>query len=132
MKQFILLLAAAAMGAFLAVSFMGAKTDNTTVSTVSANDAAQNDHKADVNRDTSAKHTFSELFTDDQLNEIARTLGIPDDLEVSVEVGNSYWWDGAGIELAQVDFYHNGVYCAGAECQVHSSNVAKGIYSYEQ
>ena len=46
--------------------------------------------------------------------------------------GNSYWWDGAGIELAQVDFYHNGVYCAGAECQVHSSNVAKGIYSYEQ
>ena len=132
MKQFILLLAAAAMGAFLAVSFLGVKTDNTTVSTASANDAAQNDHKADVNGDASAKHTFSELFTDDQLNEIARTLGIPDNLEVSVEVGNSYWWDGAGIELAQVDFYHNGEYCAGAECQVHSSNVAKGIYSYEQ
>ena len=76
-------------------------------------------------------HSISMLFTDDQLREIATALGIPRDLKVSVAVGNSYWWDGAGMELAQVDFYHNGTYCAGAECQVHTSNVAKSIYSYE-
>ena len=225
MKRLSLFLVAAAMGAFVVFSCLGAKTGNTMTSTALAKDAAQAkaNYKAASGSNTSAKHTFSELFTDDQiwdihrqlglpqnqevmievgkayysenlnanlakvefyhggmycagaacevgtshmvksiytyedfdqdykagklpvselhsismlftddqLREIATALGIPRDLKVSVAVGNSYWWDGAGMELAQVDFYHNGTYCAGAECQVHTSNVAKNIYSYE-
>ncbi len=93
------------------------------------NTQVENTQQAEEPVDTE-KHTFSELFTDDQIREIRRGLKVPDDIEVAVEVGNSYFWDGGNMDLAQVDFYHDGQYCAGAACEVGTSNIVKNIYSY--
>ena len=133
MKRLSLFLVAAAMGAFVVFSCLGAKTGNTMASTALAKDAAQAkaNYKAASGSNTSAKHTFSELFTDDQIWDIHRQLGLPQNQEVMIEVGKAYYSENLNANLAKVEFYHGGMYCAGAECQVHTSNVAKSIYSYE-
>ena len=76
-------------------------------------------------------HTYSELFTDDQILSIYNQLGIPN-IEVSVSVGNPYYWEGAGLNVAEVDFYHNGEFCAGAACVVGTGDIATNISSYEE
>ena len=39
--------------------------------------------------------------------------------------------DGPGIRIADVSFYLGDTFIAGAECEVHTSNLARSIYKYE-
>ena len=77
-------------------------------------------------------NTFSPYFTDGQVQEIAQKLGIPDKTEVSVYISEQYAWEEAEINIADVGFYQNGTYIAGAECEVNTSNLARSIYKYEK
>ena len=79
-----------------------------------------------VHDDYSGKH-----FTYQQLTDIAEKLGIPDNTEVDVCVSDSYTWEAAGIDLAEVSFYRENTYVAGAECEVNTSNLARSICKYE-
>ena len=63
--------------------------------------------------------------------EIAQKLGIPDNLKIGVAVGEPYVWEAAGIRIADVSFYLGDTFIAGAECEVHTSNLARSIYKYE-
>ena len=76
--------------------------------------------------------SYSEYFTDEQLGSIRKSLRIPDSLSVEPEIGEPYFWDGAGIDLVQVDFYHDGEYVAGAACEPYTENVARNIYTYSE
>ena len=75
-------------------------------------------------------HTYSDLFTDSQIAEIRQSLGVPDNLDVTIHVGNAYYWDGGGMYLADVDFMNGEEYIAGASCQVYTSEIVKNIYMY--
>lgn len=74
---------------------------------------------------------INENFTNQQLREIAQKLGIPDNLKIGVAVGDPYVWEAAGIRIADVSFYLGDTFIAGAECEVHTSNLARSIYKYE-
>ena len=77
-------------------------------------------------------NTFSPHFTDEQVLEIARKLGVPDKTEISVYVSEQYAWEEAGINIADVGFYLGDTYIAGAECEVNTSNLARSICRYEE
>ena len=74
--------------------------------------------------------SISEYFTNEQLEHIRQALGIPDDLPVEVEVSSPYYWEGGGMDLIQVDFYHDGEYSAGAACKPYTEEIARNIYQY--
>lgn len=74
--------------------------------------------------------SISEYFTNEQLEHIRQALGIPDDLPVEVEVSSPYYWEGVGMDLVQVDFYHDGEYAAGAACKPYTEEIARNIYQY--
>ena len=74
---------------------------------------------------------LNENFTNQQLREIAQKLGIPDNIKIGVSVGEPYVWEAAGIKIADVSFYQGDIFIAGAECEVHTSNLARSIYKYE-
>ena len=74
--------------------------------------------------------SISEYFTNEQLEHIRQALGIPDDLPVEVEVSSPYYWEGGGMDLVQVDFYHDGEYAAGAACKPYTEEIARNIYQY--
>ena len=74
--------------------------------------------------------SISEYFTNEQLDHIRQALGIPDNLSVDVEVGTPSYWEGGGMDLVQVDFYHEGEYAAGAACKPYTDKLARNIYVY--
>lgn len=74
--------------------------------------------------------SISEYFTNEQLEHIRQALGIPDDLPVEAEVSSPYYWEGGGMDLVQVDFYHDGEYAAGAACKPYTEEIARNIYQY--
>ena len=74
--------------------------------------------------------SISEYFTNEQLDHIRQALGIPDDLSVDIEVGTPSYWEGGGMDLVQVDFYHEGEYAAGAACKPYTEELARNIYVY--
>ena len=74
--------------------------------------------------------SISQYFTNEQLEHIRQALGIPDDLPVEVEVSSPYYWEGGGMDLVQVDFYHDGEYAAGAACKPYTEEIARNIYQY--
>lgn len=81
-------------------------------------------------QDTAESDSVSEYFTNEQLDHIRQSLGIPDDLPVDVEVSNPFYWEGGGMDLVQVDFYHEGEYAAGASCKPYTEEIARNIYVY--
>lgn len=81
-------------------------------------------------QDTAESDSVSEYFTNEQLDHIRQSLGIPDDLSVDVEVSDPYYWEGGGMDLVQVDFSHEGEYAAGAACKPYTDEIARNIYIY--
>lgn len=81
-------------------------------------------------QDTAESDSVSEYFTNEQLDHIRQSLGIPDDLPVDVEVSDPFYWEGGGMDLVQVDFYHEGEYAAGASCKPYTEEIARNIYVY--
>ena len=47
-----------------------------------------------------------------------------------MEVSSPYYWEGGGMDLALVDFYHDGEYAAGAACKPYTEEIARNIYQY--
>lgn len=74
--------------------------------------------------------TLSEYFSNDQLENMKRALGIPEDLPVEVHVGSPYYWEGGGKDLVQVDFTHEGEVVAGAACEPYKEDLVRNIYQY--
>ncbi|MBR3186410.1 MAG: YARHG domain-containing protein [Lachnospiraceae bacterium] len=74
--------------------------------------------------------TISEYFTNEQLENMKRALGIPEDLPVEVHVGNPYYWEGGGKDLVQVDFYTEREYVAGAAFEPYKEDPVRNIYQY--
>lgn len=86
------------------------------------------------NTQTFAEETesLSEYFTNEQLDHIRQSLGIPDDLPVEIEVGTPYYWEGGDMDLIQVDFYHEGEYVAGAAFKPYTEEMVRNMYQYSE
>ena len=82
--------------------------------------------------ESSSDYTYSDYFTDDQIEEIRASLGVPEDMPMEVEVSDPYYWDGGDINLCQVDFYIGEDYIAGAACEEGTANVVSNIYVYSE
>lgn len=83
-------------------------------------------------REAEETDSLSEYFTNVQLDHIRQSLGIPDDLYVDIEVGAPFYWEGGGMDLVQVDFYHDGEIVAGAACKPYTDEITRSIYSYSE
>lgn len=69
-------------------------------------------------------------FTQSQLNQIARSLGVPDSVSYTTSQGEIYYWDGGGIWLRYVDVYcDNGAY-AGADVDAYTGAPQRSICEY--
>ena len=77
-------------------------------------------------------YTTSEFFTNKQLENIRRSLGIPDDLSVELVISEPYYWEAGEVEIAQVDFYHNGELVAGASFKTYSDIMIRNIFMYSE
>lgn len=57
-------------------------------------------------------------------------LGIPNWLNVDCIYGAPYYWQGAGMYMTPISFYHNGEYVAGADFDTATFQNMKSIYNY--
>lgn len=73
---------------------------------------------------------LAERLNDQQLKEISRFLGVPDDLDVTIKQGTPYYWEGVGIYCTEVAIYYNGELIAGADVNSLTGAVTGGIYTY--
>ena len=98
----------------------------------SATSFAHSDQKVpeDVITQEAETEAVSEYFTNDQLEKMKRALKIPEDLQVEVQIGEPYYWDGGDMDLVQVDFYHEGEYVAGAAFEPYKEELVRNIYQY--
>ena len=87
---------------------------------------------AEQDLDEEQVSSYSEYFTDEQLDSIRRSFGIPDSLSVEPEIGEPYYWDGGDMDLIQVDFYHDGEYVAGAAFELYTENMVRNIYMFDK
>ena len=70
-------------------------------------------------------------FTDEQLNNIKKSLGVPDDLNVDIKVSDTAsYWDSAQIWIVNVDIIYNGQSVAGALVDKDSAELARSIWMF--
>lgn len=76
--------------------------------------------------------TISNKLSNQQIEILRKDLKVPDNLEVTVEQGNSYYWDAGGIWVINVAFLHNGQYVAEATVNVQTLEQVRNIKIYSE
>ena len=59
-------------------------------------------------------------------------FAVMDDLSVELVISEPYYWDAGEVEIAQVDFYHNGEFVAGASFNTYSDIMIRKIFMYSE
>ncbi len=78
----------------------------------------------------SPEYAMAKKYHTTWLKEKARKdLRIPSYVDVDCIYGAPYYWEGAGIYLTPVGFYHNGELVACADFQTDTYEICRGIYS---
>lgn len=73
---------------------------------------------------------LSEKLSDQQLKEIRRSLGVPDDLNVTIKQGTPGYWEGGSRYRTEVSIFYNGELIAGASVDSLTGDIAGSIYMY--
>ena len=69
--------------------------------------------------------------SDEDLQEIAASLGVPEDVNVEVTVsGDPYYWDAGQRWLVNVEVYQDGNFVAGAAVDRDTKEPIRNIYNY--
>lgn len=76
--------------------------------------------------------TIPSKLSNQQIETLRKDLKVPDNLEVTVEQGNSYYWDAGGIWVINVAFLHNGQYVAEATVNVQTLEQVRNIMIYSE
>ena len=63
---------------------------------------------------------------------IRERLGVPEDAVVEFEIGEEYYWEGAGMTVVPISIYENGEYVAGADIDKVSMEPVTSIMSYQK
>ena len=66
----------------------------------------------------------------DHIEKVKRSLGVPDDLDVTYKESDMYYWQAGNRYLVCVDFYHNGELVAGVEMDAYTHEHIRGILMY--
>lgn len=74
--------------------------------------------------------TFTLTEADQML--IRERLGVPEDAVVEFEIGEEYYWEGAGMTVVPISIYENGEYVAGADIDKVSMEPVTSIMSYQK
>lgn len=70
-------------------------------------------------------------FSDEELQGIAASLGVPEGVHVEVKVnGDPYYWDSGRRWLVNVEVYRDGHFAAGAAVDKDTKELIKDIYTY--
>ena len=70
-------------------------------------------------------------FSDEDLQGIAASLGVPEDVNVEVTVsGDPYYWDAGQRWLVNVEVYQDGNFVAGAAVDRDTKEPIRNIYNY--
>lgn len=64
------------------------------------------------------------------LEEVSRSLWVPEDLAVEIEQSDAYYWDAGERWLIQVDVYYQGEMVAGAAVDAATGEHVRNIYMY--
>ena len=71
-------------------------------------------------------------FTEEQINVLKSSLGVPDDVMVTrCEVGKPWYWEGAGIWIVNVELYSGDDFLAGAAIDPDTLELEREIYTYD-
>ena len=71
-------------------------------------------------------------FTEEQINILKSSLGVPDDVMVTrCEVGEPWYWEGAGIWIVNVELYSGDDFLAGAAIDPDTLELEREIYTYD-
>ena len=57
---------------------------------------------------------------------------MPEDAVVEFEIGEEYYWEGAGMTVVPISIYENGEYVAGADIDKVSMEPVTSIMSYQK
>lgn len=70
-------------------------------------------------------------FSDEDLQDIAASLGVPEGVDVVVRVnGNPFYWDAGQRWLVNVGVYEDGKFVAGADVDRDTKEPVKNIFNY--
>ncbi len=69
-------------------------------------------------------------LSNEQLDEIRRQLGVPDDLEIIIKQYGPYYWEAGETWYMQVSIEYNGEKIAGADVDISNGELLKTIYTY--
>lgn len=76
--------------------------------------------------------TIPSKLSNEQIETVRKELKVPDNLEVTVEQGNSYYWSAGEVWVINVVFLHNGEYVAEATVNVETLEQVKNIRIYSE
>lgn len=85
---------------------------------------------SDVHEESYRFNFLAEALTEQQLRELSRFLGVPDDLDVTIKQGTPYYWEGVGKYCTEVGIYYNGELIAGADVDSLTGGAVGGFYIY--
>ena len=72
----------------------------------------------------------TQFHTNDFKEKARKALGVPDYPQVDAIYGAPWYWEGAGMYLTPISFYHNGELVAFADFSTETHEITKGIYMY--
>ncbi len=70
-------------------------------------------------------------FSQSELAQIAKNLGVPSDLNVTITQDEPYYWDGGGIYITYVTVTYNNQRIASAAVDSYSGTLQRDIYMYD-
>lgn len=80
--------------------------------------------------DSADKITPGDIFTDRQLRILAKELGVPEDLDVSIKQYPKTYWESAGLWDIYVEITHNGKMVASGSFDIETGEMGRNIYIY--
>lgn len=72
----------------------------------------------------------NEIFTEEQIQKIRKSLSIPDTAMVTHELGTPFYWEAAGATVVDIHFYENGKSVASAHVDVETGELMSDILGY--
>lgn len=76
-------------------------------------------------------YSKTSIFTQSEQRYICEQLHVPENVEVTIETGEEYYWEGANMTLIPVSVYRSGTYVAGADVNVDTKEAVRSIMSYQ-
>lgn len=93
-------------------------------------DKAQNMENLEDN--STINQEDNEILTKDELKQIARSLGIPDGLEIRSEVGEVSYYEAGECRYVSVLFYHEDEMVACANVDIDTLEMINNVYTYSR